>query len=493
MVIRFFFILFFCLLPAPFFAADFNLSKVFVWDGITSQPYLASLHIQGDSIKKIVKETSSPVSKGKFEGMYVIPGLINAHVHLLNTAACRAGYGFTPWTALENLTALHQSGFTTVADMGAWPVLLGKIRVWADQNPQKSSRVVFAGPVMTIAKGYPDNWMPAVSRMVGAIALVDAQNAKQVVHQTKQSGASHIKVALQEKSFGGNPIPMMDEETLFTLIDAAHGEGLPLFSHALTIQGYEAGIKMGVDAFIHSPLEELTPQLIDQLATKQIPIIPTVWIWKSPWAVPEEEKAHLRFYQSFVTNKIAKQRENYLKDYFTTEDFPSYLMEETGVSKIAAKKNYEAQKRNLERLRGKNAFFVFGTDAPYCFDMAGDSYKEMLELKKIGFTNEQILLMATLHAAFMLKLPLLGSLAPGQKADMVILNGNPLEDLSVLRDPVAVVRDGEISYGKNKITWNEKVKSILFFAQAAIETIGERLSVKVFEKGLDARRATEAD
>jgi len=48
-----------------------------------------------------------------------------------------------------------------------------------------------------------------------------------------------------------------------------------------------------------------------------------------------------------------------LKDYFTTEDFPSYLMEETGVSKIAAKKNYEAQKRNLERLRGKNAFLIF--------------------------------------------------------------------------------------------------------------------------------------
>lgn len=450
------------------------MSQVFVWDGISPEPYLASIHIQGDRIEKIVKEISLSVPKGKFEGMYVIPGLINAHVHLLNTAACQAGYGFTPWTALENLNALHHSGFTTVADMGSWPVLLGKVKTWGDQNPQKSSRVVFAGPVMTIAKGYPDNWMPSVSRMVGAIALVDSQNAKDLVHQTKNRGASYIKVALQEKSFGGSSIPMMDEKTLHTLIAAAHGEGLPLFSHALTMKGYEEGIKMGVDAFIHSPLEDLTSQVVDQLATKQIPVIPTVWIWKSPWAVPEEETSHLKFYQSFVTDKIATQREKYLKDYFTTEDFPSYLMKESGVSKIEARHNYEAQKRNLERLKDKNAFFVFGTDAPYCFDMAGDSYREMLELKKIGFTNEQILVMATIHAASMLRMNNeLGTIAEGKKADLVILHGNPLEDLSVLKNPVAVVRDGKISYGKNKITFFEKIKSVWFFAAASIETMGE--------------------
>ncbi|MBI4217804.1 MAG: amidohydrolase family protein [Elusimicrobia bacterium] len=476
----FFFLLFF--LPFFSFAND---EEFWIADVRVASPDLNSfkpgaIKIHHGKIEAIASQAPVQSRVRFFPGMFAVPGLINAHVHILGTAACEPGYGFSPVTILENLRGWARSGFTTVADMGGWPGLVSKIRKWAEADSALGPRVLMAGPIVTAEGGYPDYWMPVSARAVGALRFLDAAAGRDVIRDLARSKADYAKVALQEMTYGGKPLPMISGRVLKEFVGLAHQHGLKVMAHALTTVGYKAGLEAGVDAFIHGPQDPLPEDMIGLFARRQIPIVPTIWIWKSPWSVPEEGFDSARF-AGGVSGQIRKSWDKYLKDYSSGNSFPDTLVHEANISKSRAKERIRDLLANLDRLRKKGAFFVFGTDAPYCFNTAGSSYREMAELKKAGFANREILQMATVNAALFLgREGEIGRLEAGKKADIVLLRKNPLEDLQTLEEPVHVFRDGlEIGIDKG-IPLEDKIKVGFLFAAALVE-VGMEKIFKAFE------------
>jgi imidazolonepropionase-like amidohydrolase len=109
---------------------------------------------------------------------------------------------------------------------------------------------------------------------------------------------------------------------------------------------------------------------------------------------------------------------------------------------------FEVLKANVQALRGRNVLLSFGTD-----NAGGDPservWMEVQALRDIGFPPEQILTTMTRDsAAYLGRDNDLGTIAEGKLADLLIVAGNPLEDLSALRNVVVVVKDGAVLVDK---------------------------------------------
>lgn len=455
------------------------LTNLQIWDGVYPIPYSGSIKIQDGKIADVVRRSIIP-AESKIPvldrpGLFAIPGLINVHVHVLNSAACKAGYGFTPTTILNNLRDFASSGFTTVADMGAWPTLLSLVKEWSWEDPQLGPRVFMAGPVLTVEGGYPDNWLPRVVRRVGMVRFLSDQNIDKVLDLLESIRIDYLKVGLQEASYGGKTIPLVPLNVLKELVDKAHQRGKKVFVHALTRAGYSMGLAVGADAFIHGSQQILGDELVNELADRKIPVVPTMWVWKSPWAVPEGLGPDLDQLKGHVPRKIEKQWDNYINDYKTRPTFPSYLVNEEGLKKSGAHRSHERLMENMRELRSSGVPFAFGTDAPYCFNTAAASFVEMEELKRAGFKNQEILVMATMNAAhFLGEQESLGSIEKGKRADLVLLKGNPLLDLKELRNPEMVIRDGREVPVSGAISLRSRVKIYWLFVKALWKTFVSR-------------------
>lgn len=471
-------LLFYLFLNPPFLKTSpksYWITGITLWDGVSQNPYKASIHVVKDRFHSILKgpppeDIKIPVIR--FENLYAIPGLINTHVHILNTSGCAPGYGFTPSVILQTLNAFLKSGITTVADMGGWPHLLKKLKSWSQKNLKLGPEIMIAGPMITRMGGYPDYWMPSVARKIGVLRFLEVEKGADFFDDLKKMGVNYIKVALQEKTFTDREIPMVGMDELTGLTVTAQEKGLPVFAHALTVKGYQQGLQGGIDAFVHAPHEIIGKEIRETLVKKQIPIVPTIWVWKSPWALPDDPSEKLESFSEGVSNKIRKQWQKYLLDYQQSDAFPSYLTGEEGIKKETAKEGYKNLVENLKNLKKEGALFAFGTDAPYCFDTASSSFKEMEELKEIGFFNMDILKMATTGSARLLKREKeIGTVEPGKKADMVLLKGNPFDDLSALKNPYLVIRQGEFIDPKAKIPLRDKIQVLWIFSVSLIQSL----------------------
>ncbi len=444
-----------------------------IWDGRAADFRPGSLLVKSDRIEQIIWDEPPPPSpaavfKKSYAGRYIIPGLINAHTHVANSASCVPGEGFRPWTARQNLFDWLHLGYTTVADMGGWPLYMKEIKKWAEEEPALSSRVLMAGPILTVKDGYPANWLPDDAQKVGAIEFATKENLDSVLKNLDLLGVDYVKLALQEKSFGGKDIPYPSQELINDLTESVHEHGKKLFVHALTLKGYESGLIAEVDGFIHVSHESMWDGMAQDLVTRSIPMIPTIWVWKSNWWIPEGNESVAESFRSSQKSSWA----NYLSEYKKGDNFPVDLVHEENVTKASAKKSHAALIRNLKLLKEAGASFVFGTDSPTCLNPAGAAFQEMRELRLAGFDPKEILTMATSNAArFLGKDADLGVLEVGKKADFVVLAANPFIDFETLQKPVSVIRDGVAASEKSSDGPMGRIRASLTFLKVLLQTL----------------------
>ncbi len=231
-----------------------------VWPGGAEQPYDGVVLVDADGRVAALGPTPAvPVPDGVRRlggpGCWVGPGLIDAHVHLAFGAAEGALRG----------------GVVGLRDLGAPRRDALRWRTGHRPPPPGRPYIGVAGPVLTAPGGYPSrSWGAAgFAAFVGTPAA-----ARLVVRGLAGDGVDLVKIALEPGRDGRWPMP--PPGVVRAVVEAAHGAGLRVTTHALTIEAVVRALDAGVDELAHTPTERLPEPLVDRVAAAGIPVVSTL-------------------------------------------------------------------------------------------------------------------------------------------------------------------------------------------------------------------------
>ena len=345
----------------------------------------------------------------------LLPGLFDMHTHVTldyytgnhwTTAAVRetpadwALYGVK--FGLQTLNA----GFTTIRDAGTWPGFPDVALMRAvDAGRVTGPRIYPAGHYLSITGGHCDvtGFAPGVMELGPNQGIANGVDEilRAVRYQAKH-GVKVIKVCATSGIFSAGEQPGAQQYSdleLRTIVEEASRQGLKVMAHAHGSEGILAAVKAGVASIDHGSM--LTPEIIKEMKKRGTYYVPTLYLADLP--LPEN------------TPQDSIDKSNYLKP-FIEDSFR--LAVESGVN------------------------IAFGTDSGVLrHDETG---KEFYAMVRRGMTPIHALQTATINAADLLGVSDRAELKVGKLADIIAVDGNPLEDIRVMEQVTFVMKDGDI-------------------------------------------------
>jgi imidazolonepropionase-like amidohydrolase len=306
-------------------------------------------------------------------GATLLPGLIDAHVHLLKEG---------------HLQQLADFGVTTALDMGAWPPsMVDSLRNRTGMADMRSAGIpaTTAGSAHSHLPGWPAEEM--VDGPAGAARFVTDRIAE---------GADYIKLIVDT--------PGPDQEILDALVAASHRHAKLTVAHTVSTAALDMALLAGVDMITHAPLDRpLTESTTARILAQGCVSIPTLTMMKG------------------VVDRIAAVAAS------QPEGVP------------AAGPTYESARDSVAELRRAGVPILAGTDAnagpgiPFS-PRHGESLHDELELLiEAGLSNVEALRAATVLPAQHFGLHDRGVIEPGRRADLVLIDGDPIADIRATR------------------------------------------------------------
>jgi imidazolonepropionase-like amidohydrolase len=404
---------FFCLLSAPaLFLAKAQSSSSFVihnarvFDGrkVLDQ---ADVWVENGKIKAVGRNLKVPSDARTIDasGDTLLPGLIDSHTHVWGDA----------------LKEAEIFGVTTELDMFTDARYMQQVKKeQAEGKDLDLADLRSAGILATAPGGHGTEYgirIPTLSSPAEAQAWVDARIAE---------GSDYIKIVIDDASAYGGHRPTLDKETLKAVIDAAHKRGKIAVVHIGTQQDARVAIEAGADGLAHLFADSAPqPDFGRFVAAHHAFVIPTLTVLESVSGVPTGESltndAHLTPY--LTSDDIANLKRSFPK-------FPTNLSEK-----------YAEQ--TIVQLKAAHVPVLAGTDAPNPGTSHGVSIHRELELLlRSGLTTQEALAAATSVPATTFHLDDRGVIAPGKRADLLLVKGDPTEDILATRDIVSVWKLG---------------------------------------------------
>ena len=332
-------------------------------------------------------------------GKTIIPGLINTHGHVNDVKGLQSDPSFyTEEHVLGQLGLYARYGVTTVVSLGEDREAGVWVRDQQDTPELNRARLYVAGPVVTAQT--PDDARAKVNELVDMdVDLVKIRVDDNLGRTTKMSEAVYSAV-----------------------IDQAHARGLRLAAHLYYLEDAKSLLRAGADFLAHSIRDQdVDEELIDLLKARDVCVCPTLMREVSTF-VYESRPAFFDdpFFLRDADPAVLQALEDPARQQRTRESSSAQQY------KVAL----EVAKRNAKKLVDAGIRISFGTDTGPAGRFQG--YFEQLELEHMvdaGLTPMQALVSATSDAADCMHLARLGTLEPGNWADLIILNANPLEDI----------------------------------------------------------------
>jgi len=390
-----------------------------------------SITVEGNRITAIEPGYRTPGDGQKLIDLRdhtVMPGLMDMHTHL--TTEVSAGL-FTEKFLLESADYAYRAkvfaertllaGFTTVRDLGDQDRNLGAaMRRAVDLHYIHGPRIYTAGKGLATTGGLADPTNGVRHEFMGSPGPVEGVvngplSARQAVRQRFKDGADLIKInltggAINPSHTSLGPQWQMDE--LEAVVETAADYGMTVAAHAHSAEGIRRGVMAGVNSIEHGTfMDEEDAALMKQRGTAWVPTM-TAIKWMSRNARENRETA-----------------ESIRKEYATMD---------------------EQIDRTFALAYKKGVWIVFGTDAgvfPH-----GMNAEEFVYMVNAGMPPLQTIQSATIEAARLLRIEQsLGSIESGKLADLVAVKGDPLKDISVMKNIAFVMKDGTVYKEKGAV------------------------------------------
>jgi len=411
------------------------LTNVRVFDGTNerlSPP--TNVLVRGNKIERI---STQPIAVDRSAdtrvidggGRTLMPGLIDVHWHamMIRPSAAEAisgDVGFNNLLAGQEAKDTLMRGFTTVRDVGG-PVFGLKRAI--DLGVVDGPRIYPSGAMITVTSGHGDfrqmfelprtiGGPPSRVEQIGGAAIADSPDEVRVrVREQLMQGASQVKLTAGggvSSPFSPIDVTTFTEAELHAAVEAAENWGTYVVAHAFTSEAIQRSVAAGVKCIEHGFLmDEATARLLAEKG-----------VWLSLQPLPEEMRTGLP--------EGSVQREK------AEEVWP-------GISRA-----YELAKKYKIKT-------AWGTDVLFAPALAQRQGAILASLAR-WYTPGEALVMATSTNAELLTLSgkrnpypgKLGVVAEGAYADLLLVDGNPLEDLNLVADPaqnfVVIMKDGRI-------------------------------------------------
>jgi len=365
-------------------------------------------------------------------GKTVMPAMINVHVHIGYEGYSTWGaQNYTPQNVLDHLQREAFYGTAATQSVGTSPVD-ASLQFQRDQEAGKfppASRFFFM-PGYAPPNGGPDQVLRVATNALHVINEVStAEEARSSVQMMAGKGIKNVKIWVDDR---GGTYPKMTPEVYNAIIDEAHKHGMMVHAHATTLPDQKAVVRAGVDVVVHMVQNaKLDDEYLDLLRQKK-PYWATVITLGDPTAVCEHDPF---FEQAMPAKVIAKIRA-------TTERRP--LAPSCGPPSPNAARREETLAYNFPRMISAGARIVLGTDTGIepGHTFGSGEHVEMARWVQLGLTPMQAIVAATQRPAELMGLKDMGTLAVGKRADFIVLDANPLENILNTRKISNVYLDG---------------------------------------------------
>ncbi|MBT8421593.1 MAG: amidohydrolase family protein [Gammaproteobacteria bacterium] len=342
---------------------------------------------------------------------FVLPGLIDAHVHMTAQPSvfirnAQTGGGTISKTdfALNGAVFAQRTlaaGFTAVRDVGADDESAFALRDAINQGVLPGPTMLVSGPTLSSTGGHGDKGFGASESLHAHVRRAEgvcdgaAECARAVRHNVKL-GADLIKFTASGGFMSGTGTQQMYEaDEMRAIVETAHGRGLKVAAHVYSADAARVALDAGVDSLEHGWL--LDDKALRQMKKQGTYLVPTLLISR-----------------------------------------PSMWADMAGTGKGGVLRD---EAKAFEKAYAMGVRIAFGTDVGI-FDH-GQNALELEFMAELGMSNADVIYSATTAAADLLGIDA-GQIAPGARADLIAVAGNPLEDITELQRVRFVMKSGEI-------------------------------------------------
>ncbi len=394
------------LVSSPTFSQDSRpliLEHVNVINPLNDEPLLDQTIVLHAGKIQSISSGPAPMQGERMDlqGAWALPGLIDAHVHVMNIAAARrmlslgisTGRSLFTWNYADvGLRALHRRGDADIPTILAagYPVLANPVRFKPD-----------------ISAIFLDH--PALDDL-RSLDRIGPDGARRIVRANADRQVDWIKVFANERAGIPETDPRtrnLNNEELRAAVEEATRLGLPVAAHAYSDEGVSAAVNAGVRTVEHGSL--ITEPTLKLMRDHGTYLVPTLYGFNLTPDSPPEDRA------------LQPRLEMLLK----------------------------SGRQAVTTARRLGVPIVAGADSGY-EDKEPTIIDEIIQLASTGLSNLEAIRSATSLSAECLRISSAkGALKPGMDADLVVYKGNPVKDLVVLREPILVINGGKVFLHKS--------------------------------------------
>lgn len=351
------------------------------------------------------------VTEVDYTRQFVIPGMIDVHTHLAYGNAKTEEdidiYAPMEFRTLRGMYFAHHvlaAGVTSIVVPGGSGLLASSVRDAVDAGLFEGPRTTAAGPYITSRQGLTDwypTWIGVPTTSIGRLVKSRDEAIEEVRRQVKD-GVDAVKIALDGvlRRPDGEYVAAFNLEETCAMVDEIHRLGKIAVAHC---RGREATLyagKAGIDLIFHASY--IDDEALDAVVKNDCAISPSLTL--------------LRNTIDFVTTEAETQPDSRRIRYLT---------------------EFEAAIENLKRVKAAGVPMPTGTDTGFAVTPFGEWHARELEIyvNYLGFSPKEALRAATSVSAKVVRpKDKVGTIAPGFHADLIALNGDPTNDVSILLD-----------------------------------------------------------